>query len=447
MRPTSGIEIEDALKGGWFMSLRRPTRYGGALVSALLLASAWIGAQTQQTPGGSYNPAPRLRDRTLLYVGVPMKKQNTDARIPAGIYVFDVNDNFAFVKRIPTFDYASWEDPMITDQVIGVGATPTGKLIMSTFKGVHAFDLITEKWVWTKTYAGRMIDGRMVEKGTVDRASISPDGKIMYAPDGYATGNRWHVIDPETGALITEVETPKTTGGHNTVFAPDGSKVFMAGVLSPYISVADPKTHKVIQTVGPFGGEDYPLNLTNQRNGGVRPYTTNGRGSLLFVNVNGLWGFEIGDVATGKVIHRVEVGTYSAGQPNCEGLPNHGIAQTPDEKEIWLTDDINGSLRVFDSTVMPPKQKTTVLMPRHPDSTFVWPCWVTIGLDGKYVYPSTGDVIDAATKKVVASLKDANGHYVRSEKMFEAQWSGGKIVRYSDQFGRGMVGASVRSTQ
>ena len=429
------------------MRLRRWTGYAGVLLSVLFLASGWIGAQAPQTTGAqSYNPAPRLRERTLLYVGVPMKKGNTDARIPAGIYVFDVNDGFAFVKRIPTFEYPAWEDPMITDQVIGVAGTPTGKFIMSTFKGVHAFDLFTEKWLWTKTYSGRMLDGRVVTNGTVDRFSVSPDGKIVYAPDGYATGNRWHVIDAETGTLITEVETPKTTGGHNTVWAPDGSRVFMAGVLSPYISVADPKTHKVVQAVGPFGGEDYPLNLPSQRNGGVRPYTTNGRGTLLFVNVNGLWGFEVGDVASGTVIHRVEVGTYSAGQPNCEGLPNHGIAMTPDEKELWLTDDINGSLRVFDSTVMPPKQKGTVLMPRHGNSNFVWPCWVTIGLDGKYVYPSTGDVIDAASKKVVASLKDDAGNYVRSEKMFEVQWSGGKIVRMSDQFGRGMAGMT-KSTQ
>ena len=172
------------------MSLRRCTGYAGVLLSVLFLASGWIGAQAPQTTSTqSYNPAPRQRERTLLYVGVPMKKGNTDARIPAGIYVFDVNDGFAFVKRIPTFEYPAWEDPMITDQVIGVAATPTGKFIMSTFKGVHAFDLITEKWLWTKTYSGRMLDGRMVTNGTVDRFSVSPDGKTIYAPDGYATGN------------------------------------------------------------------------------------------------------------------------------------------------------------------------------------------------------------------------------------------------------------------
>ena len=423
------------------MSLRRWTGYATGLV-VLFLASSWIGAPTAQNNTPTTQQLTRLRDRTLLYVGIPMKKGNTDSRGPAGIYVFDVNDGFAFVKRIPTFTYPTYEDPMFTDQVISFSASvPTGKFIMSTFKGLHAFDMVTEKLVWSKTYP---------KSGTVDRFSLSPDGKTIYAPDGYASadnGNRWHVIDVETGNLITEIDTPKTNGGHNTVMASDGSRVFMAGVLSPYISVADPKTNKVVQTVGPFGGEDYPIRgLPGQRNGGVRPYTTNGRGTLLFVNVNGLWGFEVGDVASGKIVHRVEVGTYSAGQPNCEGLPNHGIAMTPDEKELWLTDDINGSLRVFDATVMPPKQKTTVMMPRHANTNFVWPCWVTIGLDGKYVYPSTGDVIDAATKKVVASLKDDHGNYVRSEKMFEAQWSGGKVVRVSDQFGRGMVG-STGSTQ
>jgi DNA-binding beta-propeller fold protein YncE len=405
----------------------------------MLLGSGLVGLQAAQFAAQQLT---KVRDRTLLYVGVPMKKGNTEARIPAGIYVFDVNDGFAFVKRIPTFDYPAWEDPMFSDQVIGIEASPaTGKLIMSTFRGVHAFDLVHEKLAWSKTYPNNV---------TSDQFAISPDGKTIYAPDGYANashGDRWHVIDVETGNVITEVNTPKTNGGHNTVWAPDGSKVFMAGVLSPYISVADAKTNKVIGTVGPFGGEDYPIyGLPGQRDGGVRPFTTNGHGTLLFVNVNGLWGFEVGDVATGKIIHRVDLGPYTRQMINCEGLPNHGIAMTPDEKELWLTDDINGSLRVFDSTVMPPKQKATVLMPRHADSNFVWPCWVTIGLDGKYVYPSTGDVIDAATKKVVASLKDDAGHYVRSEKMIEVQWSDGKMVRASDRFGRGMVGVSNKNT-
>lgn len=398
----------------------------------LLLTGSWIGAQAPQSNSMAQQGA--LRDRTLLYVASPTKISNSDTRNGAGILTFDVKDGFNFVKRIPTFDHPAWEDPRFTDEVKGLAVSAsTGKLYMSTLKGLSAFDLVYEKLLWTKTYT---------LGGSVDRFALSPDGKLIYAPElgpaRMAGTDAWLVINAETGAVITRIETPKTKGNHNTIWSADGSRVFMAGVFSSYISVADPKTHKVVQTIGPFGGKDLPSG-TVQMDGSVRPFTINGRGTLAFVNVNGLWGFEVGDVRTGKVIHRVDLGPYTRQQLHCEGLPNHGIAMTPDEKELWLTDNINGSLRVFDATVMPPKEKTTVMMPRHADSNFAWPCWVTIGLDGKYVYSSSGDVIDAASKKVVASLQDEFGHWVRSEKMVEVSWSGGKPVRASDQFGRGMV--------
>jgi hypothetical protein len=45
----------------------------------------------------------------------------------------------------------------------------------------------------------------------------------------------------------------------------------------------------------------------------IRPFTVNGRQTLCFVNVNGLLGFEVGDLNTGKMLHRVEVRGYSQG--------------------------------------------------------------------------------------------------------------------------------------
>ena len=401
-------------------------------MTGLILAATWLGAQAPQ--GNSFAQQGRLRDRTLLYVVVPTKPGNSDTLNGAGILTFDVNDNFRFVKRIPTFDYPAWEDYRVTDEVKGLAISTSGKLVMSTLKALTAFDLTTEKKVWSKTYEG----------GSIDRFAMSPDGKVLYAPQlgapRAAGTDGWLVIDVDTGSLIKKVETPKTKGGHNTIWSADGSKVFMAGVFSHWVTVADPKTNQVIQVVGPFGGKDVPMGKTIQ-DGNIRPYTINGRGTLVFANVQGLWGFEIGDVATGKVIQHVDLGAYKPQMLNCEGLPNHGIAMSPDESELWLTDNITGSLRVFDATTTPPIQKAIVMMPRHDNTDFAWPCWVTMGLDGKYVYPSTGDVIDAKTRRVVASLKDEHGNWVRSEKIVEAHWSNGKIVRVSDQFGRGMVGA------
>ena len=47
------------------------------------------------------------------------------------------------------------------------------------------------------------------------------------------------------------------------------------------------------------------------------------------------------------------------------------------------------------------------------------------------------EVIDAKTKKVVALLKDDQGHDFQSEKMLEIVLDGSKVVRAGEQFGIG----------
>ena len=39
--------------------------------------------------------------------------------------------------------------------------------------------------------------------------------------------------------------------------------------------------------------------------------------------------------------------------------------------------------------------------------------------DGRFAYASTGDVIDVATRRIVAVLKDEEGRVVQSERMIE----------------------------
>ena len=54
--------------------------------------------------------------------------------------------------------------------------------------------------------------------------------------------------------------------------------------------------------------------------------------------MNALLGFEIGDLQTGKVLHRVEVQGFEKGAVKRHGCPSHGIGMTPDEKELWVCD-------------------------------------------------------------------------------------------------------------
>lgn len=393
------------------MALRKFVGYVSSFLALSVatgwVATEWVAGQGQGVPGA---PKP-ARERQLLYVVVPGSvERGHDSGV--GVLVFDVRNNFRFVKRISTWDYPASQGP---DMTKGVAAHPaTGLLYISTEKRLAAFDLATEKKVWDEAYEGRCCD----------RMAISPDGKIIYSPSFTEPRDRWFVIDAVTGKLIKTIHTPDKSQqpAHNTIYAPDGSRVFMAG--GTMVSVADPKTHTVVQRIGPFAGR-------------VRPFTINGRATHLFATVDDmLLGFQVADLKTGQVIHRVEVVGYGHSRERwgAHGTPSHGIALTPDEKELWLPDSANDYLHVFDATVMPPKQKIGMSVKLRSKAY-----WITMGLDGKYVYPSNGDVIDAATKQVVAILKDEYGRDVRSEKLVELLFSDGKLVRAVDQFGVGLV--------
>lgn len=339
------------------------------------------------------------KEKHVLYVAVPGVRNYVEHG-GVGILVYDIDAGYKFIKRIPTWDVPQGQQP---ENVKGVAANAkTGKIYVSTIKRVACFDLLTEKKVWEKTY-----------EGGADRLAISPDGKILYVPS--LEGPHWHVVDALTGDVITKIE-PKS-GAHNTIYAPDGSRVYLAGLHSPILSVADPKTHTVVSTVGPFSHS-------------IRPFTINGSQTLCFVNVNELLGFEVGDCKTGKMMHHVEVAGYQKGPIKRHGCPSHGIGLTPDEKELWLADAANSSMHIFDATVMPPKQMMSIKVRDQPG-------WITFSIDGRHAYPSSGDVIDTHTKRIVATLEDETGRHVQSEKLLEIVFANGKPVRAGDQFGIG----------
>ena len=85
---------------------------------------------------------------------------------------------------------------------------------------------------------------------------------------------------------------------------------------------------------------------------------------------------------------------------------------------------------MFDATTYPPVASTTVEVRAQPR-------WITFGIDARYAYPSSGDVIDRESKKVVATLEDERGMFVHSERMLEIQFAGGDPIKAGDQTGAG----------
>ena len=126
---------------------------------------------------------------------------------------------------------------------------------------------------------------------------------------------------------------------------------------------------------------------------------------------------------------------FEKGPVALHGCLSHGIGLTPDEKEVWVCDAANRRMHVFDATAMPPRQVASLAVREEPG-------WVTFSIDGYFAYPSTGDVIDVATRQIIARLTDEHGAAVQSEKMLEIDFAGPRAVRAGCQFG---VGAASNS--
>jgi hypothetical protein len=342
-------------------------------------------------------------ERHYLYVAVPGIRD--DLKYGGhGLLVFDIDNGHQFVRRIPT---AGLNGKGAVMNVKGICASAaTSRVYISSLESLQCIDLLTEKPVWEKRY-----------EGGADRMSITPDGKTIYLPS--LEKDFWNVVDAASGDVITKIVTK--SGSHNTLVSADGRLAFLAGLKSKVLTVADAKEQKAIGTVETFGGF-------------VRPFTINGKGTLVFACVNDLLGFEVGDVPSGKMIHRVEVQGFKRGPVLRHGSPSHGAGLTPDEKELWVVDAFNKRVHLFDATVMPPKQLDSIALKDEPG-------WVTFSIDGRYAYPSTGDVIDVKTRNILLSLKDENHQDVQSEKMVEVDWAGDRVARVGDQFGVGRVTA------
>lgn len=330
-------------------------------------------------------------ERRLLYVTMPGTYYGGGT---SGILIFDIDAEHKFVRRLATPDFGG--------QTKGFcGSAATRRLYVSSTKKLWCFDLKSEKVLWERAY----------EKGC-DRMAITPDGKTIYMPS--IEGSDWKVIDASNGEVIKSIEV--RDGPHNTLCSLDGSHAYLASLKYNKLTVVDTRTHTVEREIGPFSSA-------------IRPFTVNGSGTLCYVNINGLRGFEVGDLRSGEKLHRVEVAGAKGGGGK-HGCPSHGVGLTPDEREVWVTDSPGKAMQVFDATASPPKHIAEVPLEYEPG-------WITFSIDGRFAYPSTGDVIETKSRRIVNVLKDEHGKRAMSEKLLEIDFRDGAATAMGNQFGIG----------
>ena len=165
----------------------------------------------------------------------------------------------------------------------------------------------------------------------------------------------------------------------------------------------------------------------------VRPLTINHDASLVYVNVNDLIGFEIGDVKTGKMLKRVELpGDDWKGKGY-----SHGIGMTPDESEIWVADPVHGVWQVWDNPGdgrNPVYNASKIIKP----TAGVEHSWLSMTNDGKLAFLGDSSVIDVKTHKEIAVMKDEFGRrIVHTEKVLYLTFKDGKLIEANNQFAVG----------
>ncbi len=258
----------------------------------------------------------------------------------------------------------------------GIAVPEARDFILVTIEGRKPGEL-----VWIDPQTDR-ITRRMEVGPAPNQLAVTPDGKTAYVPceDGY-----WDVVDV-AGA---KVQKRIYTGGrpHNTLCSPDGKHMYLAPMGSPKkVSVVDVAKQEIVGEI-PFSNV-------------VRPIALSADEKRLYVEVDGLVGIEVADIAQRKMIHRVPADLPA--QQRRVASRSHGLGIRPDQKEIWECDVQHGDVHVYDITGDTPKQIATI-----PIGSPLY--WLTFIPNGKTCYVSARDantvaVVDTGRKKVTARI-------------------------------------------
>lgn len=320
--------------------------------------------------------------------------------------------------------------PQAVTGIRGVSVSPESHVMFVSYGGdgagygpgsVLAYDLVADRVLWTADLSTG-----------IDSGQVSPDGQLLYMPEGEASsGFNWNVLNTASGEVVKTISGGQAP--HNTIASPDGHYVYLGGRYSEYLYRYDTATEK------PSGTRIGPLIP------GVRPFTVNSSNTLAFTTATKFDGFQVSSVETGKVMFTVSFGEVPPNLP--DSAPSHGISLSPDEKELYVIDDVNKAVQVYDvsgvSEGVEPEPLTAI--PVSGLAGIESPCsydcgrggWLQRSTDGHFVFVAdSGDVIDTTTRKVVTNLPTL----LNTKISVEIDWKDGAPTATSGRTGVGGTG-------
>jgi DNA-binding beta-propeller fold protein YncE len=313
---------------------------------------------------------------------------------PSGsVDVYDLDNGFNLLKSIPVPQLMG-----VGSNLSAVASSVTGMLYVSsgTQGGgtghVLKYDLVHDSVVWAQSYSF-----------DVDSAAITPDGLTLFQATGAMSPQGvWQILDATSGSVKGTIDSGGT-GPHDTIVTLDGTKVFLGPRHSNYLVLADIATNTILQRIGPVAS-------------GVRPFTINGKASIVFINTAGLIGFYVADVSTGAILFTVSPpGFPTVGA--CGG--SHGVSLSPDERELYLVDCSYNRVHVFDVTGLPGTAPTDVADIQL-QTNMTGEGWIQHTRDGRFaIIGASGDVIDTTTRAVVGNLASLQTGQIFNEVDFQ----------------------------
>jgi YVTN family beta-propeller protein len=272
-------------------------------------------------------------------------------------------------------------DIKVGEKVHGVCAPADGKHLFTTIeseKVLKVLDTATNEIVATIQLTGRP-----------NQCASTPDGHYVAVP--IRDNGSIDIVD------VPQQKVAKTLpilGPHNCYNSGSNSDMYCSSMQGNEIARIDLKTM------------DYAGKVAV---GGIpRPYAVSRDEKMLYVALTSFHGFAAVDMANGNKVERVELPAPTAAS-NCEKLepktPTHGLALTPDDKQLWITSLSDSGVYVYDVAT----KKISKEVP-----TGTCPNWISVSPDGKFVTVSNSasddsSIIDAKTHRELARVKVGKG--------------------------------------
>ena len=264
----------------------------------------------------------------------------------------------------------------------GVAAAPDGSRFYVTNEAEHTLDVVDGKTL--------KVIKQIPLSDRPNNLSISLDGRRVYVAIIAAPGG----VDVIDTATFTRSRTIPTKGGiHNTFVTPDGKHVIAGSIAGRNITVIDTATEQPAWTLS-FDNGVRPIGFDRNADGSTR---------RMFVQISNFHGFYVVDFAERREVSRVALPELPKEQQNwdtLQGSPSHGIAATPDGRQLWVCSKVNHAVYAYSLPDL--KLLGAVEVGHHPD-------WLTFTPDSRRVYVANAgsnsvSVVDIETRKEIGRV-------------------------------------------